>query len=290
MLGIIICDDDRFMLDMSVDAARTCIEKENLDARIVCITQDAAEVMQYITKNPGVYLYFLDIDLGRAALNGVDTARRIKRHEPLSKIVFVTSHADMGMDILKSGVEAFGFIEKTADRRKMLQSYRKYIRLILETTQSHIPTNEPAIDLLIGIDEFVSLPISQILYVDTDKAISHFVRYHTIDGSDVSVRDTIENVLKKLGDDFMKSHRSVIVNKNHVISVSDGVVNFAGGEQADCSFRLKSEVMKQCGVKKVCVMVIHIMPNISVNFPLNLFMAANIFAAVYPLRIHGGMC
>ena len=250
MLGIIICDDDKFMLEMSADAALKCIEKENLNARIVCVTGDSAEVMLYIKKNPGDYLYFLDIDLGRATLNGVDVARLIKKQEPLSKIVFVTSHADMGMDILKSGVEAFGFIEKTADRSKMLQEYRKYIRLILENSQSDVQINEPAVNLLIGIDEYLALPISQILYVDTDKAVSHFVRYHTVDGSDVSVRDTIENVLQKLGDDFMKSHRSVIINKNYVVSVSDGVVNFAGGEQADCSFSLRSEVMKKCGVKK----------------------------------------
>jgi DNA-binding LytR/AlgR family response regulator len=251
MLGIVICDDDRFMLDMSADAVLKCIEKENLNARIVCVTQDTAEVLLFIKKNPGDYLYFLDIDFGRAALNGVDVARLIKKQEPLSKIVFVTSHADMGMDILKSGVEAFGFIEKIADRGKMLQAYKKYIRLVLENTQDNIPTNEAAVNLLIGIDEYVSLPISQILYVDTDKTVSHFVRYHTVDGSDVSVRDTIDNVLQKLGDDFMKSHRSVIVNKNYVVSVSDGVVNFAGGEQADCSFRLRSEVIKKCGVKKV---------------------------------------
>jgi len=157
----------------------------------------------------------------------------------------------MGMDILKSGVEAFGFIEKTADRSKTIQAYRKYIRLFLGNAHGNNTTDEPAVNLLIGIDEYISLPISQILYVDTDKAISHFVRYHTVNGSDVSVRDTIENVLQQLGDDFMKSHRSVIINKNYVVSVSDGVVNFAGGEQADCSFRLKSEVMKKCGVKKL---------------------------------------
>jgi len=251
LLGLIICDDDRFMLDMSANVARKCIEKEKLNARIMSVTLDSAEVLLYIKKNPGNYLYFLDIDLGRTALNGVDVARLIKKQEPLSKIVFVTSHADMGMDILKSGIEAFGFIEKTADSDKMFQAYKKYMRLVLENTQSPIPINEPTINLLIGIDEYVSLPISQILYVDTDKTISHFVRYHTVDGSDLSVRDTIENVLQKLGDNFMKSHRSVIINKNFVVSVSDGVVNFAGGEQADCSFRLRSDVMKKCGVKKL---------------------------------------
>ena len=247
MLNIIICDDDRFMLDLSIDAVRTCIK--NANAHILCATQDFSEVLRFLEKNPGAYLYFLDIDFGQATLNGVDVAKIIKKQQPLSKIVFVTSHADMGMDILKSGVEAFGFIEKTTDRAHMLQGYKKYISLVAENTDSE-SSSAPSVKLLVGIDEYVTLQISQILYVESDKSVSHFVRYHTVDGSDISVRDSIENVLQNLGENFMKSHRSVIINKNYVMSVSDGVVNFAGGEQAACSFRLKNEVMRQCGVKK----------------------------------------
>jgi len=255
MLGIIICDDDRFMLDMSAESVRKCIINEDLSkkAGIVCATCDYNDVLIFVQKNPGDYLYFIDIDFGRENLNGVDVAKLIKKQAPLSKIVFVTSHADMGMDILKSGVEAFGFIEKTSNKNKILQAYKQYIYLVLEHTKDISGTSaaEASIKLLVGIDEYISLPVSQILYVETDKSISHFVRYHTVDGSDLSVRDTIENVLKNLGNDFMKSHRSVIINKKYVVSVSDGMVTFAGGEQATCAFRLKSEVMRHCGVKKI---------------------------------------
>lgn len=250
MIGIIICDDDRFMLEMSADATRRCIELEKLAAGIICATQDFNEVLLYIEKNPGSYLYFIDIDFGRDSLNGVDIAKLIKKKEPLSKVVFVTSHADMGMCILKSGVEAFGFIEKTADKNKMLQGYKRYLHLALEHIAEAPPTDESSIKLLVGIDEYVILPTSQILYVETDKTVSHFIRYHTTDGSDISVRDTIENALNNLGSDFMKSHRSVIINKNYVVAVSDGLVHLAQGERVACSFRLKNEVARKCGVKK----------------------------------------
>ena len=247
MRGIIICDDDRFMLDTSVKTTQLCINK-NLNLGVVCATQNFKDVLLFIEKNPGTYLYFLDIDFGRDSLNGVDVAKIIKRNEPTSKIVFVTSHADMALDILKSGVEAFGFVEKTHDKNKMLQGYRKYINLVAEDTNIN---SESDIKLLVGIDEYVYLQFSQILYVESDKSTSHFVCYHTVDGSTISVRDSIENVLNNLGDGFMKSHRSVIINTSYVVSVADGLVNFAGGEQAACSFRLKNEVIRKCGVRKV---------------------------------------
>ena len=268
MLGIIICDDDRFMMEMSARLARQCIKNNGFDsaAAVVCVATDFKEVLRFIEKNPGAYLYFLDIDFGKASLNGVDIAKIIKKTEPRSKIVFVTSHADMGMSVLKSGVEAFGFIEKTINAGKMLIDYKKYIGLALGSG-ANLPTtptvpappaaaalnavHEGCIELLVGVDEYISLPVSQILYVEADKTISHFICYHTVDGSSVSVRGTIEGALENLGDEFMKSHRSVIINKNYVVSAGDGVVKFAGGETVACSFRLKSAIVTECRLRKI---------------------------------------
>jgi DNA-binding LytR/AlgR family response regulator len=252
MLSVIVCDDDRFRLESSVKMVRECIKEDLISVQVVCAATDFKEVLLFIEKNPGQYLYFLDIDFGKTNLNGVDIAKVIKKSEPLSKIVFVTSHADMGMNVLKSGVEAFGFIEKTNDKIKMLSGYKKYISLALGSisTFNENLKSEKQIKLLVGIEEYITLPVSQILYVETSKTVSHFICYHTVDGSSISVRDTIEKALKNLGKDFMKSHRSVVINKSYVTSVSDGLVKFSGGETVACSFRLKNDVIKKCGVKK----------------------------------------
>lgn len=253
MLGIIVCDDDRFMLAISARTARQCIKENAFDATVMCTATDSSEIFVFIEKNPGAYLYFLDIDFGKSSLNGIDVARLIKGMEPLSKIVFVTSHNEMSMRVLKSGVEAFGFIEKSAHQGKMLLAYKKYIALALEQAAlaGQGSVDEHHLWLSVGIDEHILLPPSQILYVEADKSVSHVVCYHTVDGSSISVRDTIERVLGSLGDDFIKSHRSVVVNKKQVVSVSNGLVKFANGETAACSFRLKNDVAQKCGVKKI---------------------------------------
>ena len=248
MLGIVICDDDKFMLDISRTIVENCIKKYRLDAKVVCQTVHSREAINYFSKNKGAYLFFLDLDFGQDTLNGLDVSKMIKEIAPASKIVFVTSHSDKGMDILKSGVEAFGFIEKITDTNKMELAYKKYITLALGLTIPDGTENiaERKIDLPVGIDEFVSIPVSQILYVESVKTISHFICYHTVDGSSISTRDTIENALAVLGDDFMKSHRSVIINKRHVIGLVDGTVKFSNGESVACSFRLKNNIMKEC--------------------------------------------
>ena len=252
MLGIIVCDDDRFMMETSAKLVQQCIKDNAYPAAVVCAATDFKIVMRYIKKNPGAYLYFLDIDFGKAALNGIDIAKIIKKAEPLSKIVFVTSYADMGIGVLKSGAEAFGFVEKTDAPGKMLLDFKKYIRLALDLAPAAAKSEEGErrIKLLVGIDEYIYLPVSQILYVEAEKTVSHFICYHTVDGSSVSVRDSIENALQNLGAGFMRSHRSVIVNKSNVVSAGDGLVKFAGGETAACSFRLKNAIINECGLIK----------------------------------------
>ena len=54
--------------------------------------------------------------------NGVDLVRQIYHTDPGGKIVFVTGHGEKGMDILRSGVRPFGFIENVWIRMRWFGS------------------------------------------------------------------------------------------------------------------------------------------------------------------------
>lgn len=129
MLPIIICDDDSFTLQTVSALVKQSIEHCGKTAKIVCLAASGRELLAFIQKNPGTYLYFLDFDLGNQELNGIDLVRRIYQTDPGGKIVFVTSHTDKGMDILKSGIQAFGFIEKSLDRPKMIREFTRCLTL-----------------------------------------------------------------------------------------------------------------------------------------------------------------
>jgi len=246
MLGIILCDDDPFILNIEKERIGNLIKIYQLEARIACVSTQYQEVMSFLEKNPMEYLFFIDLDFGEGQLNGMDIAKLIKTKIPLSKVVFVTNHHDMALEVLKSGVEPFGFIEKSTDFSSMDIGYAKYIQLAIAGIQrnQNEESNQQYIELIIGIDEKIELPIANILYVEAVKTISHGIAYHTIDGSTLTVRDSIENVLEKLGEDFMRSHRSIIVNKKYLIGLDNGMVRLTNGEQVPCSFRLRNEVRR----------------------------------------------
>ena len=70
------------------------------------------------------------------------------------KIVFVTSHAEKGMDILRS-VSSFGFIEKSIDQDRMVKEYPRYLKMAVGEESGVEPEKE--INFPIGIGEIVRL-------------------------------------------------------------------------------------------------------------------------------------
>ncbi len=102
------------------------------------------------------------------------------------------------------------------------------------------------LELPIGIDETICLPMSDIIYVDSVKTIAHSICYHTFNGSEITVRDTMEHALELLGTNFIRCHRSVIVNKEQVVSVKNCMVKLSNGTMVCCALRKQKEIMELC--------------------------------------------
>lgn len=241
MLNIIICDDDRFTLHMLSTLLEQAIRQSKAEAKLVCISSTGQDMLKFI-RNGGNYLYFLDYDFGRESLNGIDLVRQIYQIDPNGKIVFVTSHGDKGMDILRSGIRPFGFIEKSMDHGNMVREYIRYLKMAAPAEENK--ETDPCIELPIGIDESVWLAVSELSYVDSMKTAAHFICYHTFDGSEITVRDTLEHAHEKLGKIFLRCHRSVLVNQKHIVSLQNGMIKLSNGELVVCALSKRKMIQE----------------------------------------------
>lgn len=244
MIKIILGDDDKFLLQLEREKLDKQIKQLQISAKIVFLSTSDTEILQYVQNNPEPYLCFLDLDFGRGKLNGIDIARQMKQIIPECKIVFVTNHEEMALQVLKSGVEPFGFIEKTTDMNEMSQGYRKYLQIAGKMLASNeiVERDEEEITIQLGFDEIMKLKKHSIMYVETEKSISHGITYHTVDGSNITVRDSLQLVQEKLGDDFIKIHRAVLVNKDVIIGMQGADIVLSDGNTLPCSIRLKNSI------------------------------------------------
>lgn len=247
MLKIILCDDDPFILQLGAEKINNLIKAQRLDAKVVSLASGSNELFYYIKNNPSQYLIFLDLDFGDGKLNGIDVAKALRQTESDCKIVFTTNHHEMAMDVLKSGVEPFGFLEKTTDLAKLSDGYRKYIAMLLNQTRSHSTEKECSAETILlnaGMDEDISVMRDDIVYVETEKNVSHGITYHTLGGSVITIIGTLDVEQKRLGDGFIRVHRSYLVNKRHILRMNEGFLKLSNQQEVPCSFRMRSEVKK----------------------------------------------
>lgn len=243
MLNIIICDDDKFILQLSVEIIRDLILHYNLPAQLVCSSTDSSHILQFMKSNQGDYLIFLDLDFGSGRLNGMDVAVQIKGIQSKSKVVFITNHHEMAMNVLTSGVEPFGFIEKSTDMKRFQDKYFKYIHLALSFFGTQ-KSSEHMLELVLGADEVINIDRARITYLEAEKSVSHGITYHTIDGSSITVRDSMEHCQSILGTHFIRVHRSFLLNTSYIVSLKGTNILLANGQMIPCSVRMKSEVKK----------------------------------------------
>lgn len=244
MLRIILCDDDQFILQLGAERINEIIKTSGFDAKIVSIASSSNELLSFVKNNPSQYLIFLDLDFGNGKLNGIDVAKTLRQTESDCKIVFTTNHHEMAMDVLKSGVEPFGFLEKSSDISKLSDGYRKYIVMLLNKTKPEVSNSMETILLNPCMDESISILLDDIVFVETEKNISHGITYHTVNGSVLTIISTLDTELERLGENFIKVHRSYLVNKKHILRMKDGFLKLSNQQEVPCSFRMRNEVKK----------------------------------------------
>lgn len=243
MLGIILCDDDPFILKIIREQIEQILLEYCIDSRIICVSSNYKQILAFLKKYPNDYLYFLDLDFGSNEFNGIDIAKQIRAIAPASKVVFVTNHHSLAINVLKSGVEPFGFIEKTTDIQKMKRSCHQYIYLASQSlSMQKKAKNQRTIFLKPGANEVIEVPVADILYIEAVKTKSHCICYHTVNGSSITVRKSIEHAMEELGDGFIRSHRSVIVQTKHMIGMENGMIRLINGADIPCSFRQRKEI------------------------------------------------
>ena len=147
-----------------------------------------------------IHLLFLDIYM--PGLSGVETARRIRAMRNDLAIIFATTSQDHGLDSFE--VRASDYLVKPFQEEDVASC--------LDWFFSHVPESLRALSVY-SEGEWQNIPLSLICYIDV---YGHQSYIHTQQGIVVARRglDDLEAVISS--SDFLRCHRSFLVNLNHV--------------------------------------------------------------------------
>lgn len=204
MLNFILCDDEKNMLDkISLLFEKTFI-KNDFDAKIVLKTSDYHELLAYMSNNL-VNVVVLDIEFKNSNVNGLDIANEIRKINKDCYIIFITSHFEYVMEAYE--YKTFAYLFKNALTVDTLsKTLTRLFNDVSGNTRKFIKINNKG--------TFIDLNDIQFIEKNGMRLI-----YHTIHG-DLETYNSLSNLENSLPPNFVRCHKSFIVNINNISSIS----------------------------------------------------------------------
>ena len=129
MHHVVICDDEKEILNDIYKKVRTCFDENNMSAKYTCI-DDARELMECIRRER-IDVLFLDIDM--PYYSGMDIAGYVNEQEWKTILIFVTSHDALVYQTF--AYRPFGFIRKTHMDEELDEQAKRTHKELLENQQ-----------------------------------------------------------------------------------------------------------------------------------------------------------
>ncbi len=235
MLDIFVCEDHAAQRRSIVQIIQNTLLMEELDMQLVMDVENPHVLLDKVRASRNTGIYFLDIDLN-SDMNGMKLAQQIRLYDPRGFIIFITAHSELSYMTFQYRVEAMDFVlkdnpaeAKVKIRECLLNAMERYT---LQTNRTHkVYTIETG-------GRRISVDYDDIFFFETSGNI-HKVILHAKDRQ-IEFSGTIKELARTLGDDFVRCHRSFLVNKNNIKEVDEKnrVIYFNNGESCLVSTRM----------------------------------------------------
>ena len=201
-LWVAVCDDleeGRLSLARMI---RSWARSRGLSVQIRSFS--SGEELLNACRQPELY-QFVFLDIFMPGLSGIETARRLRASGCNMSIIYATTSVDHGME---------SFETRAADY--LVKPFREEdVSACLDWYFSHIPEHMRSLSVY-AEGEWQQIPLASIHYIDVFDHRSHI---HTSRGVVIARRglDDLESAIES--QDFLRCHRSYLVNLNHVEGV-----------------------------------------------------------------------
>lgn len=239
MLNILVCEDNDVQRQAIVQIIQNTILIEELDMQLVMETGNPYKLLDEIRNSQNTGVYFLDIDLN-SDMNGMKLAQQIRLFDPRGFIIFITAHSELSFMTFQYRVEAMDFVLKDNPaelkvkiRECLLNAMERYM---LQTNKTH-----KVYTIDVG-GRKISVDYDDIFFFETSSNI-HKVILHAKDRQ-IEFSGTIKELANALDDNFVRCHRSFLVNKSNIkeVNAKNRIIHFTNGETCLMSTRMMKQV------------------------------------------------
>lgn len=223
-MKIAICDDDWHMqqtLRLFIDQTY-----QDLDMLVDGFTSGEALLAAVQKQSQPYQLILLDIEM--RGIDGIETAKRLRKLLPDCYIIFITSHDEFALTGYE--VQAFRYLVKPVQPEKLTEAISAVRAELADQLTLHV--EDGPVEALVRARD--------IFYVEAqDKRVRLVTARETF-----SDRRGIDEVAALLAqEDFYRVHRSYLINLRYVAFMDGTTVQLVNGDQVPIS-RLRKKAFK----------------------------------------------
>jgi two-component system LytT family response regulator len=196
-------------------------------------TTNPMEAANILAQYNNIDLLLLDINM--PDLDGLALAKKLN-HKPI--IIFTTAYPNYAIEGFKA--DALDYLLKPFSYTEFLRSAEK-ARRQYQLLNSN-PTPQPTQLFVKSGYQMVKINVQQITHIESR---SEYVRIYTTDNKPVMTLGSLKNIEDKLPlKQFMRIHRSYIVNLKHVTQVEKNIVIVTGNAKLHLGEQFKEQFKK----------------------------------------------
>ncbi|WP_017732085.1 LytR/AlgR family response regulator transcription factor [Nafulsella turpanensis] len=179
-------------------------------------------------------LLFLDIQMPQ--LNGLEFLRSL-HHRP--RVIMVSAHREYALEGFE--LDVVDYLLKPVSFERFLKALDKYRQLQPVSAPGPLNMEEAREHLFIRVDrKTVKLVLAEVLYMES---MSDYLKIYTTGGM-LLTKEKISVLEQKLPPEFMRIHRSYILNSRHLQAFTQEFVE-VGDRQLPISRSFRQEVLEQ---------------------------------------------
>lgn len=209
-----VCDDEKEVREYIKEKVNRLFPKAE-----VVIYASGQEVLREKTLPD---ILFLDIQMPE--LNGMETAKILRKTDKKTVIIFVTALEEYVFQAFD--VDAFHYLVKPFTNEKFYEVLQKAVKRCRTKQEQSQFTDEKQTLLITAQGKHVVVNINDIVYAEV---YDRKVMLHSLH-SDIEYYGKMKELAKKAGEDFFRPHRAYLVNLRYVKKYNSTTIWLENGQ------------------------------------------------------------
>lgn len=222
MIRFAIAEDVTAERELLAEYITRYLAGHGLEARIYPFSSGEELLEDY---PEGADAVFLDIEM--EGLNGIETARRLRRFDRDVPLLFVTNMVQFALEGYE--VDAADFIVKPVEYGSFCLRMDRLMRRLDREKERYLLVKQGG--------QTLRCDMREIAYAE---ALSKKTILHRLDGEPLVCSEPLYTLEKALGEGFFRCHNAILVNMDQIEALSAGEVTVHGDKVPISKYRKKA--------------------------------------------------